>query len=321
MSLSNIVTRNLRRLAQRTGLTKASSYRIFDVELKERLALSPALTRFTFTGPEVGQMKTLAADQRIKLFFPSADGNPPELPLEADWHKASRDLPSDRRPPMRTYTIRNLRPQMKEVDVDFVLHGETGPASAWATHASPGDRLQMVAPDIGYPGDPGGYEWRPPTDVRHVLLIGDETALPAIAGIIEQLAERRDTPVVQAFLEIPTEQDALPLSCGPLTRLHWLPRAETGARHGARMIEAAHELATLPSSAPREENWMPLDQVDIDRELPWELANPVDTAFYAWVAGESAAVMAIRRHFIGELGLDRRASSFMGYWRYGKVLG
>ncbi|MDG9931267.1 MULTISPECIES: siderophore-interacting protein [unclassified Pseudomonas] len=321
MSLAETLAQNLRNLAQRTGLTRASSYSLFDVELKRRTELSPSLGRFVFTGPDVARMRTLAPDQRIKLLFPAPDGSPPQLPHEGDWHKNLRALDPQSRPPMRTYTIRALRHEALEVDVDFVLHGETGPASAWATHARPGDRLQMVAPDIRYPSDPGGYEWRPPTDVRHVLLIGDETALPAIAGIIEQLAERQDAPVVQAFLEIPTERDALPLPRGPLTRLHWLPRAETGARHGARMIEAAHELATLPSSAPREENWMPLDQVDIDRELPWELASPVDTAFYAWVAGESAAVMAIRRHFIGELGLDRRASSFMGYWRHGKVLG
>lgn len=316
MSIANTV----RDLARRVGLARPSAYRIFDVRLERRITLSPALTRFVFSGPEVGQMRTLAPDQRIKVLLPAPDGSPPNLPTLGDWHASLRALDKTKRPPMRTYTIRELRAEVGEVEVDFVLHGESGPASAWATHARPGDRLQLVAPNAAFDGDPGGYEWRPPVAVRHVLLIGDETALPAIAGILEQLAERQDAPVVQAFLEIPTPQDALPLPSSPLMRLHWLARTETQAGHGDRMLEAAYELATLPSSAPRENNRAPLDQVDIDRELPWALASPVDTAFYAWVAGESAAVMAIRRHFIAELGLDRRSASFMGYWRHGKVL-
>lgn len=317
MSIANAV----RNLARRVRLARPSAYRIFDVRLERRIVLSPTLTRFVFSGPEVGQMRTLAPDQRIKVLLPAPDGSLPNLSTQGDWHASLRALDKAKRPPMRTYTIRELRVEAGEVDVEFVLHGETGPASTWATHALPGDRVQLVAPNAAFPGDPGGYEWRPPAAVRHVLLIGDETALPAIAGIVEQLAEQEDAPVVQAFVEIPTPQDALPLSCGPLTRLHWLPRAGTSAGHGDRMLEAACELATLPSSAPRENGRAPLNQVDIDRELPWELANPVDTAFYAWVAGESAAVMAIRRLFVGELGLDRRAASFMGYWRHGKVLG
>lgn len=315
MSIANAV----RNLARRVGFAPPSAYRIFDVRLERRIALSPALTRFVFSGPEVGQMRTLAPDQRIKVLLPAPDGSLPNLPTQGDWHANLRALDKPQRPPMRTYTIRELRVEAREVDVEFVLHGESGPASAWATHARPGDRVQLVAPNAAYPGDPGGYEWRPPVDVRHVLLIGDETALPAIAGIVEQLAEREDAPVVQAFLEIPTQQDTL-APCGPLTRLHWLPRAGTSAGHGDRMLEAACELATLPSSAPRENGRTPLNHVDIDKALPWELASPIDTAFYAWVAGESAAVMAIRRLFVGEFGLDRRALSFMGYWRHGRVL-
>lgn len=311
----------VRDLARRVGLARPTAYRIFDVRLERRIALSPALTRFVFSGPEVRQMRTLAPDQRIKVLLPAPDGSPPSLPAQGDWHASLRALDKAQRPPMRTYTLRALRAEIGEVEVDFVLHGESGPASAWATHARPGDRLQLVAPNAAYSGDPGGYEWRPPVEVRHVLLIGDETALPAIAGIIEQLAEREDAPVVQAFLEVPTQQDRLSIACGPLTRLHWLPRAGTSAGHGDRMLEAACELATLPSSAPRERGRTPLNPVNIDRELPWVLANPADSAFYAWVAGESAAVMAIRRLLIGEWGLDRRAASFMGYWRHGKVLG
>ncbi len=67
------------------------AYRLFNVELKRREQLSPALTRFVFGGPEVAEMKTLAADQRIKIFFPDASGQPPSLPVDEEilWELAS----------------------------------------------------------------------------------------------------------------------------------------------------------------------------------------------------------------------------------------
>lgn len=223
------------------------AYRLFNVELKRREQLSPALTRFVFGGPEVAEMKTLAADQRIKIFFPDASGQPPSLPGGSEWYQAYRSVEPARRPPMRTYTIRALRAEQEEVDVEFVLHGENGPASAWATHARIGDRLQLAAPNRQYGDDPGGYEWKPPAGVRHILLIADETALPAVAGILEELAGEAEPPVVEAFLEVPGEADILDLPAIPAARLHWLPRHQAGihSRNGERMIEAARQ-ARLP---------------------------------------------------------------------------
>ncbi|WP_079865144.1 siderophore-interacting protein [Pseudomonas aeruginosa] len=296
------------------------AYRLFNVELKRREQLSPALTRFVFGGPEVAEMKTLAADQRIKIFFPDASGQPPGLPGGSEWYQAYRSVEPARRPPMRTYTIRALRAEQEEVDVEFVLHGENGPASAWATHARIGDRLQLAAPNRQYGDDPGGYEWKPPAGVRHILLIADETALPAVAGILEELAGEAEPPVVEAFLEVPGEADILDLPAIPAARLHWLPRHQAGihSRNGERMVEAARQ-ARLPErevagGAPQE-----LEDIDIDEEILWELASPESGSFYAWVAGESAAVMAIRRYLVQERGIDKRHLTLMGYWRLGKV--
>lgn len=133
---------------------KQPSYRIFDVQLKRRIALSPSLTRLVFSGPDVAEMTTLAPDQRVKLLFPAPDGSRPNLSNERHWKAAHSALPADQRPPMRTYTIRALRREALEVDIDFVLHGVNGPASAWATHAQVGDSLQMVAPNLAYEATP-----------------------------------------------------------------------------------------------------------------------------------------------------------------------
>ncbi|EPL8458934.1 siderophore-interacting protein [Pseudomonas aeruginosa] len=296
------------------------AYRLFNVELKRREQLSPALTRFVFGGPEVAEMKTLAADQRIKIFFPDASGQPPSLPGGSEWYQAYRSVEPARRPPMRTYTIRALRAEQEEVDVEFVLHGENGPASAWATHARIGDRLQLAAPNRQYGDDPGGYEWKPPAGVRHILLIADETALPAVAGILEELAGEAEPPVVEAFLEVPGEADILDLPAIPAARLHWLPRHQAGihSRNGERMIEAARQ-ARLPEREVAGGAAQELEDIDIDEEILWELASPESGSFYAWVAGESAAVMAIRHYLVQERGIDKRHLTLMGYWRLGKV--
>ncbi|MCO2917590.1 siderophore-interacting protein [Pseudomonas aeruginosa] len=296
------------------------AYRLFNVELKRREQLSPALTRFVFGGPEVAEMKTLAADQRIKIFFPDASGQPPSLPGGSEWYQAYRSVEPARRPPMRTYTIRALRAEQEEVDVEFVLHGENGPASAWATHARIGDRLQLAAPNRQYGDDPGGFQWKPPAGVRHILLIADETALPAVAGILEELAGEAEPPVVEAFLEVPGEADILDLPAIPGARLHWLPRHQAGihSRNGERMIEAARQ-ARLPEREVAGGAAQELEDIDVDEEILWELASPESGSFYAWVAGESAAVMAIRRYLVQERGIDKRHLTLMGYWRLGKV--
>lgn len=292
-------------------------YRLFDLELARKAELSPHMARLTFTGPAVRQMRTCAADQRIKVFFPTPAGDLPALEDRPDWYAIYKVQEVATRPPMRTYTIRHLRAEAGEVDIDFVLHGETGPASRWALAAGPGDRVQITAPNALFDGDPGGYEWKPPADLKGVLLIADETALPALAGILDELAARPAPPAVQAFVEIPSAEDALPTAEWPALDLRWLAR--DGAPHGARMVEAL-SLAALPEEARAAGPADGLGEIDIEAILPWERASQGAGGFYAWVAGESAAVMAIRRHLVQERGLDRRSINLMGYWREGRAL-
>ncbi|MFJ4157614.1 siderophore-interacting protein [Pseudomonas sp. NPDC089752] len=310
------IQQGLRRLTGDHGAV-ISPYRLFDLQLKQRITLSPSLTRLVFTGQNVAVMSSLAPDQRVKLFFPAPDGSLPLLPNGSHWKAAHSALSPQQRPPMRTYTIRALRPEALEVDVDFVLHGVNGPASAWATQAKVGDPLQMLAPNLAHAGDPGGYEWKPPQGVRNVLLAGDETALPAIAGILEQLADEQPDLAVEAFVEVPLESDCLALRHSPATRLHWLPRDTLQCAHGQAMQHAVRELASLPQgqAAPGGR----LEEVDIEKRILWDRSSSTRSEFYAWVAGESAAVMDIRRHLIKERRLQRECLTLMGYWRAGRT--
>lgn len=181
----------------------SASYRIFDITLKSKTLISPSLVRCVFEGADIHRMKLEAPDQRIKLLFPAADGQSPQLANGPDWYGDYMAIPKEQRPVMRTYTLRALRREQNQMDVEFVLHGVNGPASAWATHAEPGDAIQTVAPNGEFGGDSGGYEWAPPAQLQQALLIADETAVPAAMGILEQLAQQANPPRVQAFFEVP----------------------------------------------------------------------------------------------------------------------
>jgi len=291
------------------------TYRLFEVALKERRVLSPSLHRLVFTGADVARMKTEGPDQRIKVFFPLPGQDAPDVPSGEDWYARYRALADDQRPPMRTYTLRQLRAAQGEVDVDFVLHGETGPASRWATHARPGDRVVLLAPDAECAESSEGWEWKPPAGVGQVLLVADETALPAVAGILEELAAQVDPPRVLALLEVAGEGDAIALKAPPTAELVWLPRGQ--AAYGQALVEAVQARLAASSVVAGDA----LDEIDVDAQILWEQSDAgVAGPFYAWVAGEAGAVMAIRRHLVRDCGLDRRALTFMGYWRQGRVL-
>ena len=86
------------------------------------------------------------------------------------------------------------------------------------------------------------------------------------------------------------------------------------------MILAARELASLPPTRANLNDSAALQELDLNSQRLWELASAKRSEFYAWVAGESAAVMDIRRFFINECGLDRKGLTLMGYWKLGRSL-
>lgn len=293
----------------------ARPYALYDVIFLRKEILSPNMARLTFGGPSIPHMTTIAPDQRIKVIFPYTDGRAPALPLDGSWLAALQAMPAEERPPRRTYTIRAIRET--ELDIDFVLHGEVGVASKWTYHAKPGEKLQIAAPVRAWTGETGGYEWQPPEGVRHVLLLGDETALPAIAGILEELATLEVHPRVDAYVEVPTAEDCLPLPQFPGLNLVWLPRLK-GEAYGARMIDAARQ-AEIPSSA-NAASVEAVPDIDVDKGIMWERATSSRQDFYAWAAGEVQAIKEIRQILLKDRGVERGLANLMGYWRHGKAM-
>ena len=293
----------------------AKEYKIFEVALARKQRLSPSMMRCVFSGESVREMTTGAPDQRIKLLFPAIDGTPSQLPDVANWYAELLALPKRQRPIARTYTLRRLNAAAGEVEVEFVIHGTEGPASSWAMRAEPGDRLQMVAPCADSRGRQGGYEWLPTEQTSRALLIADETAFPAVKGILEQLAGQASPPQVQAFIELPLRADCQDFSHFTFADIHWLPREECGAKHGERLLDAVRDALILPQ-AQSMPSVVSLTEVP-DDELLWERAESQHGQFFGWVAAESSVVKALRRYLVGERGVARESMAFMAYWCQG----
>lgn len=167
--------------------------------------LTPRMRRITVGGPELQGFTSLGSDDHIKLLFACS----PEEQQTIDARGMGRD--GGVRPTMREYTPRRVDLLTQELDIDFVLHGD-GPASTWAAQAAPGQtldiagpRASMVVPDI----------------FDSYLLIGDETAIPAIARRLEELPEGRQ---VVAIVQIEDEQERQPLASKAQVEVIWVRR-------------------------------------------------------------------------------------------------
>jgi NADPH-dependent ferric siderophore reductase len=162
--------------------------------------LTPRMTRMTFSGPGLGEIGTWP-DQQLKLLFPRPGGSAhvSDAPDVGTWYQAYMAMPEDERPWMRGFTVRSLVEGV--LTVDFVLHGDNGPASAWAASAQVGDVLGRFGPSPDYA--------RPLGTADLLVFAGDETALPAIASLLELLPSQQQRLV---FVEVadPVEEQDVP---------------------------------------------------------------------------------------------------------------
>ncbi|WP_405558170.1 siderophore-interacting protein [Streptomyces canus] len=262
----------------------AAPFRFFSLQVVRTRRLGPSLVRVSFTGEDLRCFFSDGRDQSLSLFLPAEGRNEPAVPVELGdgWWQAWRELPDDVRAVMRSYTLRSLRRNPDEIDIDFVLHEPAGPASAWAARASAGDKVQLLGPAVA---DNRAIRFRPPEDTDLVLLWGDETALPAVSAILESLPAGQRARV---WLEVRDAGDIQDLATEADAEITWLVADGTGAQCSPMALGALRD-ARLP-----------------DAERP-----------YVWIAGESGCVKELRRHFVRERGVDRRRVTFVGYWRQG----
>ncbi|MBC9904183.1 MULTISPECIES: siderophore-interacting protein [Achromobacter] len=232
------------------------------------------MARVTFTGDELQDFVSASFDDHVKLFFPADPSLPPALPaVTPDGIKFPEGAP---KPAARDYTPRFFDAARKELVIDFVLHGD-GPASTWAEQAEPGQQLGIGGPRGSFVV-PTGFDW-------HVL-IGDETALPAIARRLEELPASAQALVL---IEVPDASNEIPLATAAQASVRWLHRNGTAPGYSTLLLEAARELTLPPGEG------------------------------YAWVAAESAAAKAVREIMVAQHGVDKSRIRAASYWKRGAV--
>lgn len=197
--------------------------------VKQARHLTPRMVRVTFTGPELESFGWNGPAAHIKLIFPSETGLPTAAAAVAAGEPA--------RPTMRTYTPRRFDAAARELDVDFVLHGE-GPASAWASQATVGQTLTIAGPGRNYVIDPR-VDW--------FVLAGDDSAIPAISTILEGLPSSALATVLLEVVDASEEQEIHSTGKASIT---WLHRGEDPTQAGA-LLEKHIRALELPSGAGR----------------------------------------------------------------------
>ncbi|MEV0055601.1 siderophore-interacting protein [Saccharopolyspora shandongensis] len=295
-------------------------YRTFPVEVARVQRLGPSFVRITFTAECLRSFGAGGHDQRIKLVLPQPGRTLADFPSGADWYQRWLAMPDEIRPNLRTYTVRAYRAESAELDVDFVLHGgpgHGGPASNWAAQARPGDEIGLLGPDRPGTGRMWGCEWAPPAAASHLVLAGDETAVPAVASIVESLP-----PCARGIvcLEVPEEHDRQDWNLPDGVEVRWFPRC-AGMPHGTLLEEGVAEALNELRPSSRGDAAEP-DDVDVDTTTLWEVPDtPADAAspdaFYGWLAGEAGVIKRLRRMLVSDYGIPKQAVAFMGYWREG----
>lgn len=205
--------------AQQNRPRKPRVQRLLEVVRTEQL--TPHLIRVVLGGEQFDQIEFKTdTDQYIKLLF--AD---PALGLTRpyDLEALREKLSPEQLPVTRTYTIRRIDHEQKQIWVDFVIHGDRGVAGPWAAQARPGDQISFFGPGSGY---------APRAEADFHLIAGDETALPAIAAAMERLdAEARGLVV----LDVATADEEIPFPAPAGVEVRWLHRGGDFTPENARL--------------------------------------------------------------------------------------
>lgn len=196
-----------------------------------RQQITPGMIRLTFCGLS-GFHSTGIGDEYLRLFFPNPQTGKLHLPHIAE---DGRWTYPDGQDAVRysTYTVRHHRPELGELDIDFVVH-EGGLASDWAQRAEPGDRITI--------NNPRGL-YAPPADIAWQLLVADATGLPAVSRLLEQTPSHVQSRV---FVEVARAEDELELPRHPAATVTWLHGSGNGV--AASRLEQVVRAVPLPQT-------------------------------------------------------------------------
>ncbi|MBF4564558.1 siderophore-interacting protein [Plantibacter sp. VKM Ac-2876] len=269
-----------------TARIKPDAATLLTLRVVRRSRISPNIARVTLGGGDIADFTFLGYDQWFRFFIPVSEGGLERLPTKLDMLAYAKYLAISKsvRPVLRNYTVRDYRrdgPDGPELDIDFVIHGSAaegtaGPAASWAQSCEVGDAVALLDE---------GRMFNLPADVDRVLLVADETGLPAVAGILTSLPA---STVGTAIVEIPSAADAQDVRVPDGVELRWVVREDPHDVPGRAALAAAAALG-----------------------VP-------DTPCYAWVVGEQSLAANVRRLWVRG-GMPKERVMFCGYWKVGKA--
>jgi NADPH-dependent ferric siderophore reductase len=285
-------------MAQASRLVKPATQELIHLEVLRTERLSPHWMRITLGGREIDRFTPMGFDQWFRIFLPlGGDAGLDRIPAKANklfGYLRYLRIPDGMRPVMRNYSVRAFRAATAdtpaELDVDFVLHGSAvsngraggangiaGPASRWAETCAPGESVVIIDEGLGFNPDRG-------TD--RVLLVADETGVPAVAGVCASLPA---SAAGVALLEVPSAEDALEFERPAGVDVRWIVR-DHGERPGVPALAALRAL---------------------------DAGDLAGAGLHAFIVGEQSLPTEARRHLVGERGVSKDQVSFVGYWRVG----
>lgn len=254
---------------------------LYRAEVVKARRISPHFIRITFAGDELAKLPREGFDHWVRIFLPTAGTETDFTSLPETFgvggYLKYLTTRSGTRPTVRSYTIREQRE--REIDIDFVAHGDLGIAGPWAQQAQPGEQVAMI--DQGR-----GFDVR--EDANFHLLVGDESALPAVLGILRDLPPDAEG---LAIIEVPDLADAQEVPVQEGVELRWVVRSSLEATPGTRALQE------LEGFAPQDAG-----------------------SLSAFIVGEQALAAGGRRHLVS-MGVSKTRIDFTGFWRAGKAAG
>ena len=236
----------------------------------ETSRITPTMVRVVLGEGDLDRFTMVeATDAYVNLAFP-----PEGAPYDAVFEPAQvrEEFPQETWPARRRYTVRAWDAALRRLTIDFVVHGDIGVAGAWAVKAQAGDVLVFEGPSGGYVPEP---------EAQWVLMVGDESALPAIAASLEAVPPGMTT-VVRLLCDGPGHE--VDLACSGDLDLAWVHR-HGDERDESLLAEAVRDLTFPPGRV------------------------------HAFVHGEANEIREIRRHLLADRGLTRQDMSCSPYWR------
>ena len=254
--------------------------RLFRARVVRTERHTPSIHRVTIASDELRDFPFLGFDHWFRLFLQRPEQDTFRMPeLDgAKWWPQYLRIPEESRPHCANYTVAGHRPELGEMDIDFVVHtdqdgGLEGRAAIWACSARPGDELALLDQ---------GCIFDCPDDASEVVIAAEETGLPAVVGIARSLPRDAVGRIIQ---EVPTAHDVRDLDAPVGVTVTWLVRGDATAVPGRAAL------------------------AELQRHVP------CDDRGYAFVVGESRLALEGRRH-LHRAGLPKSRITFSWFWKH-----